>query len=51
MTKDTDFDNKLKKSNKNVTSSKFNELNELQEFNELSEKVKAISAKGLTNVW
>ena len=48
MTKDTDFDNKLKKSNKNVTSSKFNELNELQEFNELSEKVKAISAKGLT---
>ena len=48
LTKDTDFDNKLKKSNKNVTSSKFNELNELQEFNELSEKVKAISAKGLT---
>ena len=39
--KKTDFDNKLKKLNKNITSNK-------NELNELSEKVKAISTEGST---
>ena len=46
--KKTDFDNKLKKLNKNVASNKIKHVLVENELNELSRKVKAISAKGLT---
>ena len=44
----TDFGDKLKKVNKNVTSNKTKHVLVENELNELSEKFKAISAKGLT---
>ena len=46
--KKTDFDDKLKNMNKNVTSNKTKHAIVENELNELSEKVKAISTKGLT---
>ena len=45
--KKTDFDDKLKNMNKNVTSNKTKHAIVENELNELSEKVKAISTKGL----
>ena len=46
--KKTDFDNKLRKLNKNVTSNKTKHKLDDNELDELPEKVKAISATGLT---
>ena len=46
--KKTDFDNKLKKLNKNITSNKTKHVLVEDKLNELSEKVKAISATRLT---
>ena len=46
--KKTDFDDKLKNLNKNVTSNKTKDVLIENGLNELLEKVKAISTKGLT---
>ena len=46
--KKTDFDDKLKNLNKNVTSNKTKDVLIENGLNELLEKVKAISMKGLT---
>ena len=46
--KKTNFNDKLKHLNKTVTSNKIKQVPVENELNELSEKVKAISAKGLT---
>ena len=46
--KKTDFDDKLKNLNKNVTSNKTKHVLIKKGLNELLEKVKAISTKGLT---
>ena len=44
----TDFDDKLKNLNKNLSWNKTKHVLVENELNELSEKVKAISTKGLT---
>ena len=49
--KKTDFDDKLKKLNENVTSNKTKHVLVENELNELSEKVKAISTKGFEKIW
>ena len=46
--KRTDFDDKLKKLNKNITSIKTKHVLAENELNKLSKKVEAISTKGLT---
>ena len=46
LVKKTDFDDKLKNLNKNVTSNKTKYVLVENEVNELSEKVKAMSTKG-----
>ena len=49
--KKTDFDDKLKKLNENVTSNKTKHVLVENELNELSEKVKTISTKGFEKIW
>ena len=47
LVKKTDFDNKLKNLDKNISSNKTKHILVENELNEISEKVKTISTKGL----